>query len=174
MTLGEFLHPLDKAGRTDQVLAVLLFHKAYAEEAEMSAVDVRTALVQARVRGAKGMNVHQALARSERYAHQAKKGGAWTITESGERHLGDRYGITTMLPGNKSQTDVSALRDLALRVSDEATRGYISEAIECLQAGAHRAAVVFLWSGAIATIRKSVWDTVPAALRLRYSGTTRR
>lgn len=169
MTLGEFLHPLDKAGRTDQVLAVLLFHKTYAEEDEMSAVDVRSALVQARVRGAKGMNVHQALARSGRYAHQAKKGGPWKITESGERHLGDRYGITAMLPGKKSQADVSALRDLTLRISDEGIRDYISEAIECLQAGAHRAAVVFLWSGAIATIRESAWEhgvhSIEAALQ---------
>lgn len=98
MTLAEFLHPLEKAGRTDQVLAVLLFHKHYAGKGEMSAVDVRATLVQARVPGAKGMNGHQALARSGRYAHQLRRGGPWEITESGEHHLRDRYAVSETAP----------------------------------------------------------------------------
>ncbi len=157
MTLAEFLHPLEKAGRTDQVLAVLLFHKHYAGKGEMPPVDVRAALMQARIPGARGMNVHQALARSGRYAHQARRGGPWRITESGEDHLRDRYNVSGMPPGTRPHTEMGALRDLARRVSDEATRDYVDEAVECLQVGARRAAVVFLWSGAVATIREAVW-----------------
>jgi hypothetical protein len=64
---------------------------------------------------------------------------------------------STRLPDKQAQTDVGALRDLAHRVPHEATRDYVNEAVECLQAGARRAAVVFLWSGAVATIREAVW-----------------
>lgn len=135
----------------------------------MSAVDVRAALIQARVPGAKGMNLHQALARSGRYAHQLRRGGPWEITESGQQHLRDRYGVSEMAPRTRLQTDVRALRDLARRVSDEATRDYVDEAVECLQVGARRAAVVFLWSGAVATIREAVWGhgapSIEAALQ---------
>lgn len=117
------------------------------------------------------MNVHQALARSGRYAHQVKKGGPWEITESGQHHLRDRYGVSERSPRTQPQTDVSALHDLARRVSDEATKDYVDEAVECLQVGARRAAVVFLWSGAVATIREAVWGhgarSIEAALQRR-------
>jgi hypothetical protein len=169
VTLAEFLHPLGKTTRTDQVLAVLLFHKRYAGKREMSAVDVHAALVQARVPAARGTNVHQALARSGRYAHQARSRGPWAITESGEHHLRDRYGISGVPADAQPRTEVSALRDLANRVSDEATRDYIGEALECLQVGARRAAVVFLWSGAVTTIREAMWKhgarTIESALQ---------
>jgi hypothetical protein len=157
MTLPEFLHPLEKAGRTDQALAVLLFYRDHASKSFMSAAEVQAALVQARISGAKGMNVHQALARSGRYAHQANRKGPWEITESGEKHLRALYEVPDLTSNGEPRTDVSALRGLAHRVSDEAGREYVDEAIECLEAGARRAAVVFLWSGAVATIREAVW-----------------
>jgi hypothetical protein len=169
MTLPEFLHPLDKAGRTDQVLAVLLFHRDHTGQAFMTAAEVQSALVQARISGAKGMNVHQALTRSGRYAHQAKRGGPWEITASGEKHLRALYEVPDLPSNNQAKTDASALRSLVHRASDIASREYVDEAIECLEAGARRAAVVFLWSGAIATIREAVWEhgvrAVEAALQ---------
>jgi hypothetical protein len=169
VTLPEFLHPLEKAGRTDQALAVLLFHKDHERRRVMSGAEIQAALVQARIPGAKTMNVRQALARSGRYAHQAKRGGPWEITDSGEKHLRALYEVPDLASNGAPRTDVTALRGLAHRVPDEASRDYIDEAIQCLESGARRAAVVFLWSGAVAAIREAVWghgaNAIEAALQ---------
>ncbi len=43
-------------------------------------------------------------------------------------------------------------------------RGYVDEAIVCLRVGALRAATVFLWTGAVVTLRDAVWAHGPAAI----------
>jgi hypothetical protein len=65
------------------------------------------------------------------------------------------------LPLEQRQTehDVASLESLAAKVQDDATRNYIEEAIKCLQAGALRASVVFLWTGTVARIRDEIWRT---------------
>ena len=46
-----------------------------------------------------------------------------------------------------------SLQVLAASVPSDAVRGYLEEGVTCLQVGALRAAVVFLWTGAITIIR---------------------
>ena len=150
MTLPEFLHPLRDAGKPEQVQAVLYYLKHYEGRDGVPVRDVRTALVRARVPRAQKANIAQALARSVPRVHQVGD-GLWGLTLTGEEHVRGHLGIGTD-PG----PDVSSLEALARGVADEATRGYIEEAVACLRADARRAAVVFLWSGAVAAIRNEV------------------
>jgi hypothetical protein len=82
-------------------------------------------------------------------------GGRWKITASGEDHVRDQLALPESLP--QAQEDVSTLRHLSQSVADETVRDYVDEAIKCLQVGARRAAVVFLWAGAVHEMRERVW-----------------
>jgi hypothetical protein len=59
----------------------------------------------------------------------------------------------TRLSAAEVQADVTTLTRLLSKVSDEQVRSYIEEAVTCLRHGALRAAVVFVWSGAIRTLQ---------------------
>lgn len=59
---------------------------------------------------------------------------------------------------------MSTLIKLAARVADKDARSFIEEAILCLQVGALRAAVVFLWSGAIRTLHQNAWSAGAGAV----------
>jgi hypothetical protein len=76
----------------------------------------------------------------------------WQLTGTGEQRVRDLL----VLPTAEAEIEhnVTALGALARKVSDETVRGYVEEAIKCLQAGALRAAVVFLWTGAIRTLHE--------------------
>jgi hypothetical protein len=50
--------------------------------------------------------------------------------------------------------DVTTLEALAAKVSDLVVREYVLESIKCLSVGALRAAIVFLWTGAIRTLQQ--------------------
>ncbi len=59
--------------------------------------------------------------------------------------------------------DVRDLEALAAKVKDETVRDYLGESIKCLKVDARRAAVVFLWAGAVHTIREMIWNTAANA-----------
>lgn len=63
MTLIEFLHPLRRESRTIQVQAALYYIKHYLGRDSAQVAEVRDALIDARMPGAKGTNLGQALAR---------------------------------------------------------------------------------------------------------------
>jgi hypothetical protein len=46
------------------------------------------------------------------------------------------------------------LKALATKIADLVARNYVDEAIKCLSVGALRAAVVFLWAGAIRSLQE--------------------
>lgn len=160
MTVTEFLYPLRSAPRTIQVQASLYFAKFYVGKPTLAPSEIKAYLVSARVPGARGVNVSQALANSGPAAHRPD-GTGWELTNTGEQDLERRYGVARPRPdGGLSATDgdIAELRALAGRVPDAATQDYVEEAVVCLEAGARRAAVVFLWSGAIPTLRDMLWQ----------------
>lgn len=81
--------------------------------------------------------------------------GHWRITKTGEAHVKESLDLPDASP--QAQEDVGLLSRLARSVEDETVREYVEEAIRCLQIGARRAAVVFLWSGVVHDIRERVW-----------------
>ncbi len=155
MTLMEFLHPLRQGKQRDLVLATLYFFKRYKQRDRMTAPDVRSAMVQAKVPRAKLMNVNAVINESAPYAQGtgAKESGAFLfeLTGTGEDHVRDLLG----LPAAEAEVehDVTSLENIAARLTDAEARGYVEEAIQCLRVGALRAAVVFLWTGAARTLQ---------------------
>lgn len=88
------------------------------------------------------------------------------ITATGEGHLEQTYGVAS---NHGSTAPVPALSGLARRIADDATRGYVEEAVACLGCGARRAAVVFLWTGAVATLRNTVWESGAVGIEVAWS-----
>jgi hypothetical protein len=170
MTITEFMHPFRRAPQKDQVQGVLYYGKHFESVPQMSASQIRAALVRARTPGIKGHNITRSLTSSLPRVHQGEERGAWEITTTGERYLRSKYDIPEP-PARTAEADVTALEKLAERLEDEATRGYVEEAVLCLRTGAHRAAVVFLWTGAVSAIRDLVWQleasTIESALQVR-------
>lgn len=74
------------------------------------------------------------------------------MTTSGERHIRERLNLPAA--GTEIEHDVATLEGLAAKVGDPVVRDYILEAIKCLSVGALRAAIVFLWTGAIRTLQE--------------------
>jgi hypothetical protein len=153
MTLVEFLAPLKSSSNRNKVLAVLYYQQRYGDGTLMTVETIRAALGRARVAKAKTMNVADVLAKSGEYVDSPSSEGGrrlWQLTPTGERHVRELLDLPAAEP--EIEHDVGALTTVAAALQDETVRGYVEEAIKCLQVGALRAAVVFLWSGAIHTL----------------------
>jgi hypothetical protein len=166
VTLAEFLHPIRQAGKGEQVVATLYFFKHITGRGSASPAEVKQALADAQIPRARGANISQALADRVPLVNKLSF-GEWEITGTGEGHVREKLALATPTP--QAQEDVSSLQKLSASVGDENVREYIDEAVKCLQVGARRAAVVFLWSGAVNTIREWLWSKgaqqVDAALK---------
>lgn len=155
MTLVEFLHPIKAGAQRDLVVATMYFLKRYKGRAEVTAPEVRAALVATKL-VKKTINVNDVINKSAPYVHSpgGKENGAllFALTDMGEQHVRELLGLPSVEP--EIEHDVVALTELAASLTDEHVRGYVEEAISCLQFGLLRAAVVFLWSGAIRTLQE--------------------
>ncbi len=164
MTLAEFMHPFRTASRKLQLAAVLYYWERHEKRAAGTTSEIRDALRRARMPAAKSANLSRDLAHSVPYVDRGAKRGTWLITGTGKTEVRNAIGATDV-----GQADVADLTALAQAVADASTRGYIEEAVKCLGAGARRAAVVFLWTGAVAVMRDALWEhgpkNVEAALR---------
>lgn len=91
----------------------------------------------------------------------------WGLTTTGADRVRELLGLPVAEP--EIEHDVGTLQALASRVKDDNARGYIEESIRCLRADALRAAVVFLWTGAVAVMRDQIWThgalTIDAAIK---------
>jgi DNA-binding MarR family transcriptional regulator len=173
VTLVEFLAPLKSSSNRNQVLAVLYYQQRYGGSTAMTVETIRAALGRARVPKAKTMNVADVLAKSGEYVDSPSSDGSrrlWQLTPTGEKYVRELLDLPAAEP--EIEHDVGALTALAGRVQDDTVRGYVEEAIKCLQVGALRAAVVFLWSGAIHTLHVEALNgshhALNAALQKHY------
>src|SRR5579884_961157 len=139
------MHPFKRAPQKDQVQAALFYGKHFESAGQMTATETRS------------------LTQSVPNVHQGDKRSAWELTGTGERYLLEKYDVKGP-PQHVADADVAALETLAARIGDDATRGYVDEAILCLKTGARRAAVVFLWTGAVSSIRDVMWQQGAAAI----------
>jgi hypothetical protein len=166
MTLVEFLVPLLKAGRREQCLAALYFHQRYKNRPSLTAAEVRQALTQARMPGAKQVNTADVLAKSGHLVDTVESNDRghklWKLTPTGSEYVRGMLGLPAKDP--EIEHDVSSLEDLAASILDEVVRGYVNEAVLCLSVDALRAAVVFLWTGAIRSLQEAALNKGGAAL----------
>ena len=154
MTLAEFLHPIRSSPKREQVVAALYFFKHHEGRSFASVDEIRKGLVKANIPRSRNANLSDVLARLIPLVDRMGA-GHWRITKTGEAHVKESLALADASP--QVQEDVSLLSRLAQSVEDETVREYVEEAIRCLQIGARRAAVVFLWSGVVHDIRERVW-----------------
>jgi hypothetical protein len=170
LTLVEFLHPIRKSTQRKLVLSVLYYFKHVKGVGGMTAAEVKSALVQAKIPNAKKMNVNAVLGNANPYVHipSGKASGAfvWELTDSGEKYVRTVVEIPAPTPALQ---DVSTLQSLLAKIKDETVRGFIDEAVLCLQANALRAAIVFVWSGAIRTLHDAALGKGEAAVNAAIS-----
>jgi hypothetical protein len=153
VTLVEFLAPV-RTGRQSDVAVAALYYLVEVDGAPTAtATAVKSALVKARIPRAGGWNVGRALGQAKENVD--RHGSAWSLTDTGVAYVRTLLALPDDSP--QAQHDVRSLEALAARVRDDAVRGYIEESIKCLQVGAYRASIVFLWTGAVATIRDEIW-----------------
>jgi hypothetical protein len=165
VTLVEFIAPLKGGLQRDIVLAVLFYKRRYDELEAMTVDQIRSALVVARVQKAAKINVADILVKSGHFVDTpAAENGKrlWKLTDSGDKHVREILNLPAVTP--EVENDVASLSTLASKIKDQDVRGYIEEALLCLRANALRAAIVFLWVGAIRTIQQKMLRGGAAAL----------
>lgn len=170
MTFVEFIAPLRGKSYRSLVLASMYFLHRYENRESMRAEEIRALLTAGRVPKARAMNVPDVLNRSGASVDSPGSDGVrrlWVLTETGFREVREMLDLPEADP--EIEHDVSLLQKLAATVTDADARTFIEEAIRCLQVGALRAAVVFLWSGAVRTLHQRAWSkgagAVNAAVR---------
>src|SRR5262249_16660730 len=116
---------------------------------------IKQALIQCRVPNAKHINVADVLSKSGDLVDAAGLFGnarLWRLTGVGEAHVRKLLGLPESEP--EIEHDVSSLKKLVARITDPVIKGLIEESVTCLQVGALRAGVVFLWAGAVRTLQE--------------------
>ncbi len=154
MTIVEFLHPLKSEPIKEICLAALYFHERFVRGEPLTVEGLRNLIKRARVPKAAKLNIADTLSKSAPYVEAVGRDGnrfLWTLTISGQDHVRSLMGLPTQ--DVEIQSDVSSLMELVSNLSDPDVADYLGEAIKCLQVGALRACVVFLWSGVVKKLR---------------------
>jgi hypothetical protein len=165
MTIAEFLAPLGPGSQRGVCLGVLYYHQHYRDKPSLTTEEIRDELVRARVPKASKINVADVLSKSGALVDIPGASGnrrLWQLTSSGETHVRARLNLPA--PSPDIEHDVATLQTLAAKVTDGVVRDYILEAIKCLSVGAIRAAIVFLWTGAIRTLQEESFTKHSAGL----------
>lgn len=154
MTIVEFLSPLKAGTHQDRVLAVLYYRERYDKLPFLTTDQIRAGLKSAKAKNWAKVNVADVIAKSGAYTHEGAVIGAkhtWGLTDSGRARVRTKLGLPDAEP--EIEHEVGTLEDLAKKIGDSEVRSYIEEAIKCLQVGALRAAIVFVWVAAIRQIQ---------------------
>jgi len=155
MTVAEFLSPLGGGSQGDLCLAVPYYYQHYHDKPSLTTTEIRAELIRARAPKASKINVADVLNKSGALVDSPGAVGnrrLWQLTTSGEKHVRAKLSLPASAP--EIEHDVTTLEALAAKISDEIVRDYILESIKCLSVGAFRAAIVFLWTGAIRTLQE--------------------
>jgi hypothetical protein len=142
-----------------KILAVLYFNKRYLSKGCMTIDEIRDCLHRGRLLHWRKINIARILKEMDFAVETSgsKRGRRlWHLTERGER-----FGCALVEPSDDdeplAELDVATLESLLEKISDPIVRSYIEEAIKCLSVGALRAAIVFLWTGAIRTLQQEAF-----------------
>lgn len=150
-TLAEFLSPVRDGSHRDRVLGTLAYLERYSDQRSATSTDIKAKMVSARLSGARKVNVSDVLARAGHLVDRDPSSGEWTLTTSGEEYVASKLPLDDV---PAAQVVADSIRSVLPGISDEVARDFASESISCLEAEALRAAVVFLWSGAIRVLQE--------------------
>ena len=152
MTLPELLSRLTTPKRENVILVAMYYLDRYKSLKIVTSDQVREALKVARVPKASAINVSDYLSKAGGMVDspgltEGKR--TWKLTQTGTSHV-------LALLGNLDSTveeNVSILSKQIESIEDPDVREYLTEARDCVKIGAHRAAVVFAWVGAVRLIQ---------------------
>ena len=157
MTLVEFIAPLRKKSHKDRILAVLYFSQRYENLKALTVGQIKAKLKRARAPSWSKANVPDILAKSGHYVdtpgtQDSKR--LWSLTSSGNDYVRELLNLPSAEP--ELEHDAGSLEQIIETIADTQIKGYLDESLKCLQIGALRACVVFLWSGAIRIIQNGL------------------
>lgn len=165
MTLVEFVSPLSKGKHQDRLLAVMYFLERYENKGPSTVEELRQGLRRARARDWAKVNVAGVLSRSGALVDTSGVQGnkrLWELTDTGRSHVRELLDLPEA--DVEVEQDVGTLEALTAKITDADVKGYLEEAIRCLQVGARRACIVFLWAGAIRTLQQRMMGSGKTAL----------
>lgn len=168
MKLIEYLHPLQNESQQRKILAVMRFMQVVEGRRALTAAEIRQALVSAREAGARNWNVSARLAAAGASVHASGSAASrqWELTETG-RAVVDGFAPSVVASGTpiEAASDVALLRDQMTAIPDVEARAFAIEAVDCLEIGAHRAAIVFMWVAAVHEVQERIWAaSTPVAI----------
>lgn len=113
---------------------------------------IRKLAEKAGLRAASRWNVSDTLRKSNGKAINTPDG--WELTDAGRKHLTD----TLVVDLNESPMSIvaSGVRKHLSKITNSQTKAFVEEAIDCLERGNRRAAVVLSWVGAVAVLQQHV------------------
>jgi len=168
MKLVEYLAPLKNGTQQARILATMYFLEATTDERQFTTAQLRAALAEARVANLKSWNFTARLGAAGHVVHAEGNGASrtWELTDSGRQAV---EAFAPPLPVSVSvvvkQSEAAVLRAQVAGIKDVEARAFASEAVDCLEIGAHRAAIVFMWVAAVHEIQERIWGTsTPAAI----------
>ncbi len=141
------------ASQSDKALAVLGFVGR-----PSSLADIRSLAAENGLRMGAGWNLATSLRRTKGLAINTTKG--WELTESGRARL------ASLALSGKPQivtNTLNALRVEVARIGSDDTKRFLTEAIECIENGHHRAAVIMSWVAAVHVLQDQIFHQHLAA-----------
>jgi len=155
-SLTDFVAPLKSQSVTTRALAII-YYSATEESADLvTSSSLRDLFNRLRARDAKHINASDILSRLGNAGYLEAIPGtrpiAWKITGSGENKV--RSDLRIPQTASKMGIEIAELTALARKIKSDEARDFLLEAVSCLGANALRAAVVFVWSGAIWTVQE--------------------
>jgi hypothetical protein len=170
-TLVEFLFPIRNGSHRGRVLATLYYAHNFEGIDHLKVDEIRARLRQARIPSVGSINISSTLAKSGAYVDSppgSQGGRLWHLTKSGSDYVRDLLTLDSEEP--PTVNDTANLGRLLAGLSDSVVKGYVEEAVLCLQVGALRAAVVFLWTAGIRRLHEDAaarfsWLQITAAIQ---------
>lgn len=139
---------LAKTGYSRQDLALIALAATPLQPRAVKAV--RSTLVDSGQRQARNWNVSRLLGSQPELAVRTVDG--WELTGAGESRVADLVGTK----GRRTRKTAAGLRHHLASIKDADTRAFVEEAVECLESGLLRSAVVLSWIGAVAVLQDTV------------------
>ncbi|MBF4569501.1 hypothetical protein ITJ57_12090 [Plantibacter sp. VKM Ac-2880] len=162
MKLIEYLAPLKNSSQQARILASMYFLEATEDKSTFTTGDIRAQLAAARVPNLKTWNIAARLGAAGHLVHAdgATTARIWELTSSGRTEIA---AWAPPLPVEErsviKKAEAAALRGKVAAISDPETKAFASEAVDCLDVGAHRAAIVFMWVAAVHEVQERLWNT---------------
>jgi hypothetical protein len=160
-TLAEFLSPVRGGSHRDRVLGTLAYLERFSDERRATSTEIKAKMVSARLSGARKVNVADVLAKAGHLVDRDPLTAEWTLTTSGDEYVASKLPLEDV-PSTQPVAD--SIRSVLTNISDEVAHDFVRESILCLEAGALRAAVVFMWSGAIRVLQERAMTHGSAAV----------